>query len=165
MNKEMQFERNDDSSHTITATPPGHDSIHPSTEKASSENDRANDPADQKPDNEPVTSDPKQAQPPAPIETDGGYGWICVVCVFLVNAHNWGINGVRSHNIETRLDLLIFVATRPIVFFWPVIWLQIHFWEHQALTLPLLEGFPSVWPNSSRRSQQSRLEYGGQGLP
>ncbi|KAB8233797.1 MCT family MFS transporter [Aspergillus alliaceus] len=93
----MQFEKNDDSSHTITTTPPGHDSVHPSTdlsEKALSENDLADDePADHKPaDNEPVTTDPEQAQPPAPIEIDGGYGWICVVCVFLVNAHTWGIN-------------------------------------------------------------------------
>ncbi|MCJ1352164.1 MAG: hypothetical protein MMC33_002148 [Icmadophila ericetorum] len=23
---------------------------------------------------------------------DGGYGWVCVVCVALVNAHTWGIN-------------------------------------------------------------------------
>ena len=25
---------------------------------------------------------------------DGGYGWVCVVCVALVNAHTWGINSV-----------------------------------------------------------------------
>lgn len=25
---------------------------------------------------------------------DGGYGWICVACVFLINAHTWGINSV-----------------------------------------------------------------------
>lgn len=165
MNKEMQFERNDDSSRTITATPPGHSSIHPSTEKAPSEDGQADDPADQKPDNDPVTPDPEQAQPPEPIEIDGGYGWICVVCVFLVNAHTWGINGVRFHNLQTRLDFLIFVATSPMVFFWPAIWPQIHFRGHRTLTLPLSEGSPSVWPNSSRRSQQSQLEYGGQGLP
>lgn len=25
---------------------------------------------------------------------DGGYGWICVACYFLINAHTWGINSV-----------------------------------------------------------------------
>lgn len=26
---------------------------------------------------------------------DGGYGWVCVACVFLINAHTWGVNSVR----------------------------------------------------------------------
>jgi len=26
------------------------------------------------------------------IPPDGGYGWICVGCVFLINAHTWGVN-------------------------------------------------------------------------
>ena len=26
---------------------------------------------------------------------DGGYGWVCVACIFLVNAHTWGVNSVR----------------------------------------------------------------------
>ena len=25
---------------------------------------------------------------------DGGYGWVCVICVFFVNAHTWGLNSV-----------------------------------------------------------------------
>jgi len=25
---------------------------------------------------------------------DGGYGWVCTACVFMINAHTWGINGV-----------------------------------------------------------------------
>lgn len=24
--------------------------------------------------------------------TDGGYGWVCTACVFLINAHTWGVN-------------------------------------------------------------------------
>lgn len=86
--------------HSITATPPGHNSIHPSTnfsEKALSENDPADD--------EPITTDPEQAQPPAPIEIDGGYGWICMVCVFLVNAHT-------LTNIRSGSKTLIFAVSR-----------------------------------------------------
>ena len=29
---------------------------------------------------------------------EGGYGWVCVLCCFLINAHTWGINSV-SHLI------------------------------------------------------------------
>ena len=28
------------------------------------------------------------------VPPNGGYGWVCVLCVFLINAHTWGINFV-----------------------------------------------------------------------
>ena len=28
------------------------------------------------------------------VPPDGGYGWICVACVFLINTHTWGVNSV-----------------------------------------------------------------------
>ena len=28
------------------------------------------------------------------VPPDGGYGWVCVMCVFLINAHTWGLNFV-----------------------------------------------------------------------
>ena len=28
------------------------------------------------------------------VPPNGGYGWVCVVCVFLINAHTWGFNFV-----------------------------------------------------------------------
>lgn len=28
------------------------------------------------------------------IPPDGGYGWVCAVCVFFINAHTWGANSV-----------------------------------------------------------------------
>jgi hypothetical protein len=30
------------------------------------------------------------------VPPDGGYGWVCVACVFWINAHTWGINSVRN---------------------------------------------------------------------
>lgn len=105
MNKEQSSEKHDDSSRTITTISPGHDPIVPSTdlsEKALSKNDPV--------DNGPVTSDTEQAQPLTPTEVDGGYGWVCVVCVFLVNAHTWGINSVRSHCLQASLNSLISFA-------------------------------------------------------
>ena len=131
MNEEMQLGENDDSSRAITASPPSHDSIHPSTdfsEKTLCENDPADD--------EPVNTDPEQAEPLARIEVepppDGGYGWVCVMCVFLVNAHTWGINSVGSRSLQTMLDLLIFVAISHMEYFWHIIWPQIHFRGHQT---------------------------------
>ena len=29
------------------------------------------------------------------VPPDGGYGWVCVACTFLINAHTWGVNSVR----------------------------------------------------------------------
>lgn len=26
------------------------------------------------------------------VPLDGGYGWMCSICVFLINAHTWGVN-------------------------------------------------------------------------
>jgi len=30
------------------------------------------------------------------VPPDGGYGWVCVACVFLMQAHTWGLNSVRE---------------------------------------------------------------------
>jgi len=34
-----------------------------------------------------------------PVERDpvSNYGWICVVCVFLINGHTWGLNSVGEY--------------------------------------------------------------------
>jgi len=36
---------------------------------------------------QPTTTTQSQDVPP-----DGGYGWVCVAAVFMINAHTWGIN-------------------------------------------------------------------------
>ena len=30
------------------------------------------------------------------VVPDGGYGWVCVICFLLINAHTWGVNSVRT---------------------------------------------------------------------
>ena len=30
------------------------------------------------------------------VPLNGGYGWVCFVCVFLINAHTWGFNVVSE---------------------------------------------------------------------
>jgi hypothetical protein len=30
------------------------------------------------------------------VPPDGGYGWVCVGCCALINAHTWGVNSVSS---------------------------------------------------------------------
>lgn len=90
MNEEMQSAKNE----AITSSRPGDHSIPASitdiSEKTVSENYPIH--------NEPVNADLEQAQPLAQSDVepspDGGYGWVCVLCVFLVNAHTWGINSV-----------------------------------------------------------------------
>jgi hypothetical protein len=29
------------------------------------------------------------------VPPDGGYGWVCVACCALINAHTWGVNSVN----------------------------------------------------------------------
>ncbi|KAK6592995.1 major facilitator superfamily transporter [Botrytis cinerea] len=42
----------------------------------------------------PYTDDPKGIEDSNPVDVppDGGYGWVCVACVFLINGHTWGVN-------------------------------------------------------------------------
>ena len=45
---------------------------------------------------------PKTVNIPIEAPPDSGYGWVCVVCCFWINAHTWGINSVRSDIRRTR---------------------------------------------------------------
>jgi hypothetical protein len=46
--------------------------------------------------NESATAEPPEdAVPAEDIPPNGGYGWVCTLCVFLMNAHSWGLNAVR----------------------------------------------------------------------
>lgn len=46
------------------------------------------------------TDDPERVEESKPVDVppDGGYGWVCVACVFLINAHTWGVNSVSERS-------------------------------------------------------------------
>ncbi|TEY39253.1 hypothetical protein BOTCAL_0463g00040 [Botryotinia calthae] len=93
----MHPEKNNDLNYARSVPPIDHDTIYPSNDC---------------PDNERVSIDidPEQAQQGARTEIepppDGGYGWIYVLCVFLINAHTSGINSsygiFLAHYLETN---------------------------------------------------------------
>jgi hypothetical protein len=56
-----------------------------------------------------VDEDEKYKRDVAP---DGGYGWVCVACVFWINAHTWGINSVGHISFPFTVTLLICLTTR-----------------------------------------------------
>ena len=43
---------------------------------------------------EPEEPRPSDVQKPDDVPPDGGYGWVVVACVSLINGHTWGINSV-----------------------------------------------------------------------
>ncbi|ATZ53641.1 hypothetical protein BCIN_09g04460 [Botrytis cinerea B05.10] len=95
----MHPEKNNDLDHAKSRSVPpiDHDTIYLSNDCP--DNERVN-----------VDIDPEQAQPVARTEIecppDSGYGWIYVLCVFLINAHTWGINSsygiFLAHYLETN---------------------------------------------------------------
>lgn len=44
------------------------------------------------------TGDPERIKDSNSVDVppDGGYGWVCVACVFLINGHTWGVNSVSE---------------------------------------------------------------------
>ena len=43
---------------------------------------------------------PSKADELADVPPDGGYGWVCVGCSFMINAHSWGLNSVGSQSVQ-----------------------------------------------------------------
>lgn len=54
-----------------------------------------------------LTEPPTTATGIQDVAPDGGYGWVCTACVFLVNAHTWGINSVSSHYMSIAMLILV----------------------------------------------------------
>lgn len=38
------------------------------------------------------------------VVPEGGYGWVCVVCVFLVNACTWGVAAVSLSHLSLQVS-------------------------------------------------------------
>ncbi|KAJ5544518.1 hypothetical protein N7535_007083 [Penicillium sp. DV-2018c] len=47
---------------------------------------------------------------------EGGYGWVCVVSVFLINAHTWGINGAFGVILSFYISENEFPGTSSLVY-------------------------------------------------
>ncbi|KAJ5979816.1 hypothetical protein N7481_007114 [Penicillium waksmanii] len=60
-----------------------------------------------------TTQDSTMSESPPPPTTfrEGGYGWVCVACTFLMNAHTWGINAAYGVFLSYYLSSDIFPGT------------------------------------------------------
>ncbi|KAL3478300.1 major facilitator superfamily domain-containing protein [Aspergillus californicus] len=54
---------------------------------------------------EPTPSQPADEFP------EGGYGWVCVICIFFINAHTWGINSAFGVILSFYLSHDVFPGT------------------------------------------------------
>ncbi|CZT05034.1 related to protein MCH2 (monocarboxylate permease homolog) [Rhynchosporium agropyri] len=52
----------------------------------------------------PEVPKPSEDQKPDDVPPDGGYGWLVVACVCLINAHTWGINSSYGVFLAYYLD-------------------------------------------------------------
>ena len=80
---------------------------------------------DQQQDSTPKDAESKDEQHILP---DGGYGWVCVACVFWINAHTWGINSVSSSGslLRRRTDGHHFPNCRAMASSSPTIYLTMY---------------------------------------
>lgn len=57
---------------------------------------------------------PQMDEKTVDVPPDGGYGWVCVACVFLINGHTWGLNSVCLYPPPKDISL---INSRPMVSF------------------------------------------------
>ena len=79
---------------------------------------------------------------------NGGYGWVCVTCVALVNAHTWGINSVRCqflHAFEiSKTGFANSLSFRLMAYSFPTIYRTTRSQELRTLTTHSWEVYPSL---------------------
>ena len=44
-----------------------------------------------------------QTEKPKDTPPEGGYGWVCVICVTFINAHTWGVNAVCPTSVKSLM--------------------------------------------------------------
>lgn len=49
---------------------------------------------------------PEDAVSQVDVPPNGGYAWVCTACVFLINAHTWGVNSVSPQTLTARPRLI-----------------------------------------------------------
>ncbi|OBT84632.1 hypothetical protein VE02_05476 [Pseudogymnoascus sp. 03VT05] len=62
----------------------------------------------------PVGLAPLAAVPEPDVAPDGGYGWVVVACVFMINAHTWGINSSYGVFLSYYLQHGFFPGASPL---------------------------------------------------
>lgn len=68
------------------------------------------------------TAEPEDAEkqpsvtPAADVPPNGGYGWVCVACCFLLNAHTWGLNSAYAVFLAYYLKNDAFPGSSPLEF-------------------------------------------------
>ncbi|KAF2869703.1 major facilitator superfamily domain-containing protein [Massariosphaeria phaeospora] len=50
------------------------------------------------------------------VPPDGGYGWVCVGCVFVINAHTWGMNSSYGVFLAHYLSTSLFPSATPLMY-------------------------------------------------
>ncbi|KAF2405171.1 MFS general substrate transporter [Trichodelitschia bisporula] len=50
------------------------------------------------------------------VPPDGGYGWVCTACVFLINGHTWGVNAVYGVFLAHYLAKNTYPGATPLQF-------------------------------------------------
>ncbi|KFZ17107.1 hypothetical protein V501_01898 [Pseudogymnoascus sp. VKM F-4519 (FW-2642)] len=53
-------------------------------------------------------------EPRGDLAPDGGYGWVVVFCVFMINAHTWGINSSYGIFLSYYLSHDVFPGSTPL---------------------------------------------------
>ncbi|KAJ5671311.1 hypothetical protein N7507_000438 [Penicillium longicatenatum] len=59
----------------------------------------------------PADESPNNVESASEKFREGGYGWVCVACTFLINAHTWGINAAYGVFLSYYLSSDVFPGT------------------------------------------------------
>lgn len=90
---------------------PRQGATHPASSEAAVYDDAASERIVDVEEAETLQDEKDRALPP-----DGGYGWVCVVCNALINAHTWGLNSTYGVFLGHYLSSNAFPGTSPLAY-------------------------------------------------